>query len=72
MLFHTGTGTDLLANLFLKLPKEQKNALFFLAQYDTTARDGVIRGIALVERTLDPFRRAFVNTDKQPSVFHRC
>jgi hypothetical protein len=59
MPFHTGTGTDLLANLLLKLPKEQKNALLFLAQYDTTARDGVIRGIALVELLLRPVQEGF-------------
>jgi len=34
-------------------------------------KDGIIGGAALVERPLDPSRRAFMNADKQPSVFHR-
>jgi len=39
MLFHTGTGTDLSANLPLKLPKEQKNTLSFLTQCYMTAKE---------------------------------
>ena len=50
MLFHTGTGIDLLANLLLKLPMEQKNALFFLLNTTRLQRDTIIRGTVLVER----------------------
>src|SRR5258708_20472181 len=71
VLFHTGTGTDLSANLLLKLPKEtEKRSLISRSIIHDCKGIGSSEELHCWSASLDKFRYTFINADEQTLVFH--
>ena len=71
VLFHTGTGPDLSANLLLKLPEEtEKRSLISRSIIHDCKGIGSSEELHWWSASLDKFRCTFINADEQTLVFH--